>query len=362
MDKAAETPSPKRLVSSTQLGSLRSSLGNDGRSVLLAVHDYPDPDALASALAFQVLAGSWGVSAIIAHGGGMGRPENKALVKALSIELTRFEDIPNLTEYRGAMFLDTQPGAKNQSLPPSVRTLAVVDHHRLGADSVRFNSDPVTGQPFYADIRLDVGSSSTLALGYLEAAEIVPDARLATALFLGVKTDTANLMRDARMPDILAYTRLLPLADLPLAAEIISPPLGREHFRFLDDALRHAVIYGHSLVADCGAITSPDMISLVSDEFIKARDVRYALAHGAHGGRLYLSLRAKPPQEDATRVLLKTIRGAGRGGGHNLSAGGFMNPGRDLPGCAAVMLERFLAVTGAKTAVPTPLLGLPTVQ
>ncbi|MDR0362596.1 MAG: hypothetical protein LBJ46_07960 [Planctomycetota bacterium] len=347
---------PEPLVTSQQLGALRSALGNGDRPVLLAIHDYPDPDALASALAFQVLAGSWGVPTTIAHGGRIGRPENRAMVEFLKINLTLLEDIGDFSEFRGAMILDTQPGAKNQSLPPEARVLAVVDHHKSGPDSARFRLDPSTGQPFYSDVRLDIGSSSTLAMGYLEAAGLVPDSRLATALFLGIKTDTAGLMRDARLPDVIAYTRLLPLADLPMAAEIAAPPLGREHFRFLADAMGHVVIHGNTLVADCGQISAPDMISLVSDEFINAQDIAYALAFGGHEGKLYLSLRVKPPRDDATRVLLATIGREGRGGGHNLSAGGFMIPGSDRPGCVSRMLERFLAATGAKGTPPTPLL------
>lgn len=343
------------LVTSQQLGALRTALGGGDAPVLLVVHDYPDPDAIASALAFQTLARSWGVDSTIAHGGGSGRPENNAMIELLKIETALFSAIENLAEYRGAFFLDTQPTSQNQSLPKSVPVIAVVDHHRLGDDSVRLAA-PGGPTDHYADIRLDVGSTSTLALGYLAAAGMTPDARLASALFLGIKTDTASLLRDATKPDIAAYTKLLPLADLALVANIAKPSYTREHFRFIHNAMENAKVYDNILVADCGDIAVPDMISYVSDEFIKGKDIFYALALGGYKNRIYLSLRAKPPREDATRLLLAAIGTAGRGGGHSLTAGGFMEIAANREKTVNTMLQRFLQAAHCPTTTPQPLI------
>ena len=353
-----DPPLPEALVASGRLDALRSALGGGTAPVVMAVHDYPDPDAIASAMAFQTLARSWGVDSVIAHGGGSGRPENMAMVKLLRIETILFSDIPDLGGFRGAFFLDTQPAAQNQSLPGGTPVVAVIDHHRLGGDPARPAADPPGEPGYYADIRLDIGSTSTLAFAYLAAAGIVPDARLATALFLGIKTDTADLMRDAAKADVEAYGRLVSLADLPLAAAIASPSYDREHFRFIHDAMENAKIYSRALVADCGDIAAPDLISYVSDDFIRGENVYYALAHGRFRNRVYLSLRAKPPREDAAGVLLAAIGDAGRGGGHALSAGGFMDLRGDWRAQTREMKNRFLAAAGCAGAAPEPMLVL----
>ena len=332
------------LVSTTRLRSLRSALGVGDEPLLLAIHDYPDPDAIAAALAMQTLVGSWGISSTIAHGGVIGREENTEMVRLLKIELRAFSDIPDLGEYRGAVFLDTQPMAKNQSLPPEVPVLAVIDHHRLSDDSIRFTgvSHRGTTRIVYSDIRLDVGASSTLVMGYLETAGIVPDARLATALFLGIKTDTDGLLRDANPADIDAYTRLLPLSDLNLAGLATHPPLDPDYFRFLHLAVGNAEIYGATLVSWCGDVKTPDLLSTASDRLINLKGVNYALAVGFHSGRAYLSLRAKAPHADATRVLLSVVEPEGKGGGHNLSAGGFLDMEADPDDCVRLIRQRLL--------------------
>ncbi len=342
------TTTVEPLVSTTRLRALRSSIGSGERPLLVAIHDYPDPDAIGAAMAMQTLAGSWGVPSVIAHGGVIGREENTEMVRLLKIELKTFESIPDLDEYRGAIFLDTQPMAKNQSLPMGIPVLGVIDHHSLGDESIRHTSKSPTGttKVIYSDVRLSVGASSTLLLGYLEAAGIVPDARLATALFLGIKTDTDGLLRDSGPADIRAYTTLLPLADLAIAAQASHPPLDTAYYRFLHNAVEKALLFGETIISNCGDIDAPDMLSTASDMLIYLKGMSYSLAVGFHDGRAYLSLRTKAPHSDATRVLLHVVEPEGKGGGHTLSAGGFIQYSGSQDDCFEHIRTRLLEATG----------------
>ncbi len=340
---------PETLVSTTRLRALRSALGSGDSPVLMAIHDYPDPDAIAAALAAQTLAGSWGISSVIAHGGIIGREENTEMVRLLKIDLRTFDSLGDLAGYRGALFLDTQPQAKNQSLPPDVPVLGVIDHHRLSEESIRVVSARTTtgtAPRVYNDIRLDVGASSTLVLGYLEAAGIVPDKRLATALLIGVMTDTDGLLRDSNPVDVDAYTRLLRLANLPLTAQVVHTQLSREYFRFLHSAMAKSTVYGTTLFCDCGEVKTPDLLSTASDFLVDLRQIEHVLAVGFKEGRAYLSLRAYPPRDDATRVLLAVVEPEGKGGGHGLSAGGFLDLDVPREQCLDVIRRRLLAATG----------------
>jgi len=59
--------------------------------LLILTHDFPDPDALASAYGLQHLAQSvFGLSARIAYCGEIGRMENKTMVRLLRIPARRF--------------------------------------------------------------------------------------------------------------------------------------------------------------------------------------------------------------------------------------------------------------------------------
>ncbi len=323
-------------VSPKRLRALRTAVGSGDRSLLIAIHDYPDPDAIAAALAMQTLAGSWGVGSTIAHGGVLGREENAAMVRLLKIDLKTFSALGNLDGFRGAVLLDTQPAARNQSLPEGVPVLGIIDHHDLGGEET---ARPAGRSPrgttliAYSDVRLTVGASSTLMAGYLAAAGLVPDERLATALFLGIKTDTDGLLRDSTPDDVAVYTEMMRLADLGLAAQALHPPLDLSSYRFLHAATAGAGLYGSTVIADCGEVETPDLLSLASDYLIPLRGVRCALAVGFKDGRAFLSLRAKAVEDasppDATRILLRVVEPGGKGGGHTRSAGGFL--ALDLP-------------------------------
>ncbi|MCC8189381.1 MAG: hypothetical protein LIP77_01925 [Planctomycetes bacterium] len=346
------------MVSNSQLRALRAALGTGDLPLILAIHDYPDPDAIAAAMAMQVLAGSWGISSVIAHGGVLGREENAEMVRLLRVDLRTFASLGDLAEYRGAVFLDTQPTSRNHSLPNAVPVLAVIDHHSLGEDSARLapTRTPATRTLSYRDVRSEVGASSTLLCGYLDAAGILPDSRLATALFLGVRTDTDNLLRDVRPADIAAYTRLLPLADHAIAAGVLHPPLEAEYFRFLRRAMEEAAIFGRSLMTVPGEVPTPDILSTASDALVRLRGIDYALAVGFHANRAYLSLRCTEPRTDATRVILRIVQGSGPGGGHGRSAGGSIDAGARPEETKAVIRNRFLEATGDSGHPGVPLL------
>ncbi len=60
----------------------------------------------------------------------------------------------------------------------------IIDHHPV--------TEPVKAD--FLDIREDYGANSSIMTEYLKAAKIKPSARVATALFYGIKTDTHNFV------------------------------------------------------------------------------------------------------------------------------------------------------------------------
>ena len=99
--------------------------------IIIIVHDNPDPDCLASALALSHLfISKTGEEPLIAFSGMIGRSENLIMAKILEIPLVPLEII-DLSEYGVVCMLDTQPGTGNNSLDPAVNVDIVIDHHPL---------------------------------------------------------------------------------------------------------------------------------------------------------------------------------------------------------------------------------------
>ena len=74
--------------------------------LLILPHDYPDPDALASAYALQYLAQKgFGMEAKIGYGGVISRAENRAMVRILKIPVQKMK-AAQVRRYRNVALVD----------------------------------------------------------------------------------------------------------------------------------------------------------------------------------------------------------------------------------------------------------------
>jgi nanoRNase/pAp phosphatase (c-di-AMP/oligoRNAs hydrolase) len=143
------------------------------------------------------------VRTIVARSGTIGRPENRALVSALQLRLELAAKV--LAGFQGSIILvDTQPGRKNNALPPGVTPTAVIDHHSDWGGN--------DGVPF-VDLRDRYGATTTIVTEYLQEMEVPIDGRLATALFYGISSETRHLGRETQSSDITASQFLYPFVD-----------------------------------------------------------------------------------------------------------------------------------------------------
>jgi nanoRNase/pAp phosphatase (c-di-AMP/oligoRNAs hydrolase) len=173
-----------------------------------------------------------GVRAPIVRSGTIGRAENRAVASALQIRLELAEKI--LPGFQGSVVLvDTQPGRKNNALPQGVRPVAVIDHHPDWGGNV--------GVPF-VDLREEYGATSTIVTEYLQELEVPIDARLATALFYGIASETRNLGRETQSADIIASQFLYPFVNKRLLGEIESPRLPPSYFSLITAAVRSTIL------------------------------------------------------------------------------------------------------------------------
>lgn len=305
-----------------------------GRSpVLVVAHDYPDPDALASAAALRVLLQRCAkVKCDIAYGGMIGRAENRALVDLLRLPVKPLASV-RLERYAAVAIVDFQHTSGNHSLPANFVPDIVIDHHPVQRGS--------RAVPFH-DFWSGVGSTCTILCRYLSAAGIVPDRRLATALTYGIKSETRDLARETQAIDIETYVRLYPLADKRRLAQIEMAPVDTEYYTVLAGALAHARLYGRTLVVTrLGTVPTPDVAAEMADIFLRLNELRCAVAVARCNGQVIVSVRTCSHADNAGDLIQRAFRGRGSAGGHGqMAAGRIAVPGGGDAAYAA--LERDL--------------------
>lgn len=295
------------------LDRFRASMAG-ARRILIAAHDYPDPDCLSSALGIQHLLTWWGMPRpTIAYGGFVGRLENRALVHHCDIRATTFSSL-NLERFDRTVLVDAFPGHGNVSLPMGHRISAVIDHHPTGARG--------DDRGYFCDVRPRIAATATIVTRYLQAAQCPMTPRLATALFYGIKTDTNSLRLRVSPDDIEAYhftfDRMLP----PLLAIIEDPPRPAGYFAMLHDALENAVRFGRVGYAHLRRIEAPDQVAEMADFTMRHEDIDWMICSGIIDESLYFSVRAKQAYRAGPAAERIAFRLGGSGGGHTKRAAG----------------------------------------
>jgi len=318
--------------------------------IVIIVHDNPDPDCLASAMALHHLfVMKLNKDSTITFSGMIGRSENIAMAKELQIPLTPL-GIVNLKEYQVVCMLDTQPQTGNNSLPPETRVDIIIDHHPLRDESKGSR---------WVDVRPDYGATATILYEYLLDHNVPVGVKLATAIFYAIKSETQDLGREANRPDKEAYLRLFPLTNKKLLYEITHPKLPVEYFFTIGNALENARIFDKALVADLGKVFFPEIVAEMADFLVRLEGIETILCMGLYSSEVILSLRTIRHDLNAGEVIKKIVFGLGKAGGHGMMAGGKIDnvgPSRKpLRSLVVLLRTRFLAELGAEKVRPRKL-------
>ncbi|HWI40329.1 MAG TPA: DHH family phosphoesterase [Verrucomicrobiae bacterium] len=292
--------------------SILTWAGGRGR-ILIVVHDNPDPDCLASAMALRHLfVMKLNREAEIAFSGMIGRSENLAMAKELEIPLTPL-DIVELSSFQVVCLLDTQPGTGNNSLPSDCVVDIVIDHHPIREK---------TKQCRWVDVRDNYGVTATIIYEYLLSQNVYIGSKLATALFYAIKSETQDLGREAERADREAYLRLFPLANKKLLYEITHPKLPAEYFQMLSEGLINSVVFGNVLVSNLRSVSFPEVVAEMADFFLRLEGVEVSFVMGMYSDELVLSMRTIRHDLNAGEVMKLVVDGKGVAGGHGMISGG----------------------------------------
>ncbi|MGQ0562446.1 MAG: DHH family phosphoesterase, partial [Gemmatimonadota bacterium] len=316
-------------------GAFRAFLArHKGERHIAALQDFPDPDAISSALAYRLLAERYDIDVDIIYEGRISHQENLALVQALDIELTRFTEGMPIDKYDGAVFIDNQGTTTrlmDRLAQAEVPTVAIIDHH----------APQGLLKPEFSDIR-PVGAAATILTDYIRSGEIVTlDAEkeahvhLATALVHALRTETLGFIRAG--PEEYAAGSFLSRHHDPLLLEsILRVQRSRGTMEVIRIALTDRATIGGFSIAGVGYLrhADRDAIPQATDFLLSEENVHTAIVYGilvGEGEREVVvgSMRTSKLTLDVDQYLKSALGSDGRGryyGGGRSRAGGFEIP------------------------------------
>jgi nanoRNase/pAp phosphatase (c-di-AMP/oligoRNAs hydrolase) len=306
-----------------------------GEAHVIVLQDYPDPDAISSAFAHQLISSAFDIDCDIVYSGKISHQENHALVQLLGIELVQIDESLDWKKYAGAVYVDNQGTTAEETVrrleEAGVAALVVVDHHE---PQQRL-------EPVFKDIRKKFGATATIYTEYLEQGALQMEksrkehVMLATALMHGIITDTNGFIR-AGAEDFHAAAFLGRFRDAELLDQIMNQARPKKTMEVIHVALENRVAGEGYSIAGVGYIRGEDRdaIPQTADFLVTEENIHTAIVYGIVAcadreeeiiGSLRTTKITLNPDEFIKDVFGKDASGQYYGGG-KVSAGGFHIP------------------------------------
>ena len=296
----------------TKLDQLISKINQ--KHVYIQMHNFPDPDAIASAFGLQELLKYRGICATICYKGKIERYSTEKMCQLLAIKIENIEDISNkLSENDEVILVDAQKGNSN-IINIAGNEIICIDHH------------PTFEQQEYrfADIRPEVGACASIIAQYFMENQIPMDERIATALSFGIRMDTMSLSRGVSKLDMEMLYQMFDLCDQNVIHNLENSNLYFEDLLAYSKAIYSIKVYDNVSFADTGKDCPEGLIASVSDFMLALVEVTFSIVYSRKSDGIKLSVRSEGSKLDAGKVIREALEGIGNGGGHAEMAGGFV--------------------------------------
>jgi nanoRNase/pAp phosphatase (c-di-AMP/oligoRNAs hydrolase) len=303
-----------------------------GQRHIVILQDFPDPDAISSAFAHQLISAQFDIAVDVVYERRISHPQNIALVRLLDLDLIRYSEGFDLSRYTGAVFIDNQ-GTTTGLLEPlskaHVPTLMIIDHHER---QERLHAE-------FTDIRR-IGATATIYAEYIQEGLLTLDRshpdhiKCATALMHGIRSETNELIR-AKEDEFLAAAFLSFFYDPALLSEILRQQRSSRVMDVIKKALENRTVLSNVSVSGIGYLRAEDRDAIPqgADFLLTEENVHTAIVFGIiiDGSREVLngSMRTLKLTVDPDEFLKETFGKDERGiffGGGRQHAGGFEIP------------------------------------
>lgn len=292
---------------------------------VICSHDNPDPDSIASCLGMVHILSFLGVEdTVVTYCGEISHPQNRAMINVLQLRIKKWHDIEPLDETAIYVFVDCSFGQKNISIKAMPRL--VIDHHKI----------PTTNKEILF-LHDEVGACSTLvldlALSVTQEADTDTDTdtealqcfdpdeegtkELATALAIGIKTDTLDFLSETTTENDFQAFRLLGkhLSDEKFG-RIVNyefPPYVLDYEKTAWENKRSE--YVPHFITGLGYVeqSKSDCIPTIADKLMRLQGVQTVIVYGIVENCIRASVRTSSAALDC-QTLCDDVFGKGNGG------------------------------------------------
>ena len=285
----------------------------EGRRVYIQTHNFPDPDAIASAYGLQKLLRIYGITSKMCYDGRIDKLSASKMLKKFQIDMLPYESLlPDMRKEDYIICVDSQKHGGNVTDFVGDE-VACIDHHPTFTEM----------EYQYKDIRI-VGSCATLIAEYYKKLGHVPEPDVATALLYGLKMDTLQFTRGVTDLDIQMFEFLFAHCDKEMLLCLENNNMEFNDLKAYGAAIESIELYGNIGFAWIPFSCPDALIAILSDFILALVEVEVAVVSSCREDGIKISVRSEISGVHAGNATHAALKGIGDGGGHAPMAGGLI--------------------------------------
>ncbi|MGL1892786.1 MAG: DHH family phosphoesterase [Spirochaetaceae bacterium] len=292
------------------INELVKELQKSDKRLFIQTHDFPDPDAVASAYGLQSYLNHYNIDSQIVYCGDIQRDALKNMINKLEIEITRASELKFLDDDL-IIIVDGCKWSKNVTDLPGFE-IAVIDHHIV---------EKPEDVP-YIQIDHELGSCSTIITDYFIKQGLGISQKAATALKIGISRDTDLLTRKVTQKDIDSYHYLYNFADNTLVNTLLRNNIQLSDFAFFNQTISKLKtdknIAWHYFNKGC----ETNLMGILGDFILSAQEIELSILFAKNDNVISISIRNENANWNAAEIIRSITQSIGAGGGHIEMAGG----------------------------------------
>lgn len=279
-------------------------------TVYIQTHNFPDPDAIASAFGLQSFLKYYGVESTLCYYGRIDKLSTRRMLTTFGIDIYGKEELYSMTDEDYIVNVDSQK--HNANVMDFIGDeVACIDHHPTFIEA----------DYKYKDIRI-VGACATLVAEYFKECSVPVEPNVAAALCYGIKIDTAGFTRGVTDLDVTMFAYLYQYADKEKFSSMFSNTMEFEDLKAYGAAIENIQVCdntGFSYIPfDC-----PDaLVGMISDFILALNVVDVSVVYVSRDNGLKFSVRSEVKDINAGKIACEALKDIGSGGGHQAMAGG----------------------------------------
>lgn len=309
---------------------LLERLKSEQHSIFIQTHNFPDPDAVASAFGLQQLFKLNGIQCRIIYDGGIQRMALIKMIKDFTIDISPSGSVP-ISEEDKIILVDGCKRNKNVTNLPG-KEIAVIDHHE--------GNDP--GDIEFVDIRPEAGACASIISSYYKRLGFETPRDAATVLLAGLFRDTDSLTRGVSSIDVEAYVELFKRADNFKVSSIVINNISMSDLSYYSIVINNLKIKGDIAFCYIEEECNQNLLGILGDFILTLGEIKFTALFADNNQIINISFRNESPDISAAAVMREVVAGIGSGGGHIQMAGGVIDEKKNFD--SQKMFDKIVAI------------------